>query len=101
MNEDAENLLRQIDGKIGDLISLYKLLNAEKIEEAKRKVLGEATRKAVYEACDGQTSGSTIAKMLNITQPAVSQHIAALVESGLVALEVSEGRRYYTKRLER
>lgn len=96
-----EELLRQIDSKIGDLLSIYKLLNADRIEQAKQQFLGEGTRKAVYDTCDGQTSVKDIANKLGISQPAVSQHLASLAQAGLVQKETFEGRRYYVKKLER
>lgn len=95
-----EDLLRQIDSKLGDLLSIYKLLNSDRIEQAKEQFLGDGTRKAVYDACDGQTSGKDIAEKLGVTPAAVSQHLASLAQAGLVCKESFEGKKYYVKKLE-
>jgi DNA-binding transcriptional ArsR family regulator len=96
-----EELLRQLNAKMGDLVALYKLLHTEEINKAKAKVLGTGTKKAVYDFCDGQTGVVEIAKKLNVSQPAVSNHLSDLLQAGLVAVEEREGHRFYQKRLER
>jgi DNA-binding transcriptional ArsR family regulator len=59
------------------------------------RALGDPTRRAVFEAvAAGERSVSEIAAGLPISQPAVSQHLAALRGAGLVA-ERREGRRAY------
>jgi len=96
-----EDLLRHLDANVGDILALYKLLHAEEITKAKAGLLGTGTKKGVYDLCDGQTGVGEIAKKLNVTQPAVSNHLSDLLQAGLVAVEEREGRKFYQKRLER
>lgn len=96
-----EDTLATINEKLGDLLALYKLVHLDQIIEAKTAVLGEGTRKKVYDLCDGATPVTEIAQKLKVTPPAVSQHLAALMDSGLVAVDSSTGKRLYVKRLER
>jgi DNA-binding transcriptional ArsR family regulator len=57
------------------------------------RALGDPTRRAVFEAlAAGELSVSQITASLPVSQPAVSQHLAALRGAGLVA-ERREGRR--------
>src|ERR1700756_4306049 len=59
------------------------------------RALGDPTRRAVYERLTG--GGRSFSKLrdgLPISQPAVSQHLAALKAAGLVA-ERRDGRRTY------
>jgi DNA-binding transcriptional ArsR family regulator len=59
------------------------------------RALGDPTRRAVFEAlAAGEMSVSELAAGLPVSQPAVSQHLAALRGAGLV-VERREGRRAY------
>ena len=59
------------------------------------RALGDPTRRAVYERLtSGERSVSELTDGLPISQPAVSQHLAALKAAGLVA-ERREGRKTY------
>ena len=59
------------------------------------RALGDPTRRAVYERLTaGERSVSELRAGLPISQPAVSQHLAALKAAGLVA-ERRDGRRTY------
>jgi DNA-binding transcriptional ArsR family regulator len=59
------------------------------------RALGDPTRRAVFEAlAAGEMSVSQITASLPVSQPAVSQHLAALRGAGLVA-ERRQGRRAF------
>ena len=59
------------------------------------RALGDPTRRAVYERLTaGERSVSELRSGLPISQPAVSQHLAALKAAGLVG-ERRDGRRVY------
>jgi DNA-binding transcriptional ArsR family regulator len=59
------------------------------------RALGDPTRRAVFEAlAAGEMSVSQITASLPVSQPAVSQHLAALRVAGLVG-ERREGRRAF------
>src|SRR5579863_2694447 len=59
------------------------------------RALGDPTRRAVYERLSaGERSVSELRDGLPISQPAVSQHLAALKAAGLVG-ERREGRKVF------
>jgi DNA-binding transcriptional ArsR family regulator len=59
------------------------------------RALGDPTRRAVYERLTaGERSVSELRNGLPISQPAVSQHLAALKAAGLVG-ERREGRKVF------
>jgi DNA-binding transcriptional ArsR family regulator len=59
------------------------------------KVLGDPTRRAVYERLGaGEMNVAALTAGMGISQPAVSQHLAALKSAGLVR-ERRDGRRTY------
>ena len=59
------------------------------------RALGDPTRRAVYERLTaGERSVSELRSGLPISQPAVSQHLAALKAAGLVG-ERREGRKVF------
>ena len=59
-------------------------------------VLADPTRRAVFEALrQGPASVSEIASQLPVSRPAVSQHLKALKEAGLVGDRAAGTRRIY------
>jgi DNA-binding transcriptional ArsR family regulator len=59
------------------------------------RALGDPTRRAVFERLTGgEMSVSALKAGLEVSQPAVSQHLAALKSAGLVG-ERREGRNVY------
>jgi DNA-binding transcriptional ArsR family regulator len=59
------------------------------------RALGDPTRRAVYERlAAGESHVASLTAGLSVSQPAVSQHLAALKSAGLVR-ERREGRRTY------
>ncbi len=60
------------------------------------KALADPTRRAVFERLtrDGEASVAALTSGAGVSQPAVSQHLAALRSAGLVA-ERHEGRRTF------
>lgn len=67
------------------------------MEQALFRALGDPTRRSVYERlAAGEMNVAGLTALLDVTQPAVSQHLAALKSAGLVS-ERREGRRIYYK----
>jgi DNA-binding transcriptional ArsR family regulator len=65
------------------------------LESSLFRALGDPTRRAVYERLSGgERSVSELTAGAEISQPAVSQHLAALKAAGLVG-ERREGRKVY------
>ena len=95
-----EEQLILLCSKLDDLIGLYKLVNSDTIEAAKAHILENANRRKVYEHCDGETGVTEISRLLGISQPAVSAHVASLSQAGLLAKVAREGRVFYRRRLE-
>ena len=98
MQEDLET--KQLLQKI---LSVLKLSHSETIQREKELILKgqESTKRKIYDLCDGKRTVSDIASELGLTQPNVSQHLASLLESGLVLFEeIGGGKRTYFKSLE-
>ena len=92
-NVETKRLLEKI-------LCVLKLANNRSILKEKDKVLKNETRRKIYELCDGKHTVSVIAAELKTTQPNVSYHLSALLESGLVLYDELGGKRYYFKSLE-
>jgi len=92
-NVESKRLLEKI-------LCVLKLANNRSILKEKDKVLKNETRRKIYELCDGKHTVSVIAAELKTTQPNVSYHLSALLESGLVLYDELGGKRYYFKSLE-
>jgi len=92
-NVETKRLLEKI-------LCVLKLANNRSILKEKDKVLKNETRRKIYELCDGKHTVSSIAAELKTTQPNVSYHLSALLESGLVLYDELGGKRYYFKSLE-
>jgi len=60
------------------------------------KTLADPTRRTVFErvAADSEIAATALVKGLKVSQPAVSQHLRALRDAGLV-MERREGRHIY------
>jgi len=82
------------------ILSVLKLANSKTILQEKEKILKNATKRRIYELCDGKHTVNDIASELNTTQPNVSYHLSSLSESGLVLYDELGGKRYYFKSLE-
>ena len=68
------------------------MLNAERALDA----LGDATRRSVFKRLRHRTlSVQEIADGMNVTRPAVSQHLKVLKDAGLVVVRAQGTRRLY------
>jgi DNA-binding transcriptional ArsR family regulator len=84
------------------ILSVLKLSHSEAIQREKELILKgqESTKRKIYDLCDGKRTVNDIASALGQTQPNVSQHLASLLESGLVLYDELGGKKYYFKSLE-
>jgi DNA-binding transcriptional ArsR family regulator len=68
------------------------MINAERTLDA----LGDPTRRLVFKRLrDGNRSVTEIAKGLDVSRPAVSQHLKVLKTAGLATVRVEGTRRFY------
>lgn len=97
LTEDLET--KQLLQKI---LSVLKLAHSESIQKEKELLLKgpESTKRKIYDLCDGKRAVNDIASELHLTQPNVSQHLASLLEVGLVLFDEMGGKKYYFKSLE-
>jgi hypothetical protein len=95
-NTDLE-ILRQIERHLGDLLAVQRLIHSEKLTAALRLELGDGTRRAVWERCDGIKSGAEIGKEVGVSTQRISQILTSLADKGLVSRSVPNGP--YEKRL--
>jgi DNA-binding transcriptional ArsR family regulator len=69
------------------------MTNAERVLDA----LGDSTRRRVLERLrHGSRSVSEIAQRMDVSRPAVSQHLKVLKDAGLVVVRAEGTRRLYT-----
>ena len=81
-------------------LSIMKLANIDAIGRAKESILKSEMKRKIYELCDGKHTVGDIASELTTTQPNVSQHLAGLLESGLVLYDERSSKKYYFRSLE-
>jgi len=94
MNEtDNRRLLEKI-------LCVLKLAHSKAILREKNNILKSATKRRVYDLCDGKHTVTDITRELKTTQPNVSYHLSSLLESGLILYDDVGGKRYYFKSLE-
>lgn len=97
---DLEGEMKQMRLLLEKILAILKLTNAEKIAEAKEKMLQNETKKRIYDLCDGRRTVTDIVTALSLSQPNVSYHLSSLLESGLLSYKDVGGNRYYFKNLE-
>jgi DNA-binding transcriptional ArsR family regulator len=103
-NEDIYSKLEEIRKLLESQLTLYKLLNAKPLEDARAKILELEIRRKIFDACDNKTPVTQIAQNLfpgeptEKSQPKVSGHIAILKDYGLVDYRDDKGVRYYFKK---
>ncbi len=85
MNGQDEELLRQISNQLGDLLAMYRLVNRERIARGREDVLGDGTKRKLWEACDGSRTQAQLAKATGVTQQRVSQIVSELADAGMIA----------------
>lgn len=62
--------------------------------------LADPTRRAVFERLrDGPAAAGELARHFPVSRPAISQHLNALLEAGLVEVEKRGTRRIYSVRM--
>ena len=100
MEKDLKEDVDELKTAVNKFLTLYKLVNSERIQKAKDRLLKSKTKRRIYELCDGKHTVTDITKKLSISQPNVSYHLSTLLESGLVSFREVKGTRYYFKSLE-
>lgn len=71
-------------GPLYDLAAMYRLVHHEEVVEARDEVLGESTRRRVWELADGTKTLAAMAKDIGISPQAVGQHAKQLTQRGLL-----------------
>lgn len=84
---------------LSELLALYRLVHADEIVEAKKSILGDGTRLAIYEACITPQTQAALASLLGVTPQAVGNHVRLLVDSGLLQVERDGRTHLYTQLL--
>lgn len=97
MNEEIKKEIIELKSVLNQILSIYKLTNADKIESAKNEVLGTGSRRRAYDLCDGKKGVGEIAKILKLTQPSATHHLAKLAESNFITSETRQGKKYFFK----
>ena len=92
--------LENVDTNLKLYLNLFKLINEDKIEEKKEKVLSHELRRQIYESCDRTLSVKQIAEKVRKDPAHVAYHLNILTSAGLLSCEVKGRERYYFKTLE-
>ena len=71
-------------GLLHDLAAMYRLVHHEEIARTRDEVLGESTRRRVWELADGSKTLADIGKDIGISRQAVGQHARQLSQRGLL-----------------
>lgn len=96
-SSEEERLLRRISGQLDSLLILQRLIHRERLDEELGRLLGDGTRRRIYDLCDGSRSVGEMAAALNVSSPAVSQHLAALASAGLVTQADAPPKHYFRR----
>lgn len=102
-NKDIYEKLEEIRKLINTQMTLFKLLNAKAIEDARSKILDMDVRKKIFDLCDNKRNVTQIAQEIfqgepiEKSLPKVSYHLAILEEYELVSCRDEKGVRYYFK----
>jgi len=97
MNKEIKKEIIALKFVLKQILVLYKLIHAEQIKEAKKKVLASSSTRKVYDLCDGKKEVTEIAKILGLTQPTITHHLTKLSELGFIASETRKGKKYFSK----
>lgn len=92
--------LEILDSNLKLYLNLFKLVNADKIEEMKKDLLRDDFRKKVYELCDVSKSAKEIAENLTTKPQNANYHLNKLTSAGLLSYEVRGREKYYYKTIE-
>ena len=67
-----------------ELAAMYRLVHSEGIAEARESLLGDGTKRKVWDLADGEIPISDMARKLHISPQAISQHARQLAKAGLL-----------------
>lgn len=102
-SKDIYDKLEEIRRLLSAQLAMFKLVNQEHIETARKEILALDVRKRIFEQCDNKKTVTQIAQIifsgepLEKSQPKMSYHLAVLEDYGLVDHRDEKGQRYYFK----
>ena len=67
-----------------DLAAMYRLVHYAEVISMREELLGDSSRRRVWEMADGATTQAAMAQEIGITPQAVSQHTKHLTQRGLI-----------------
>ncbi|MEM1577361.1 MAG: hypothetical protein QXT98_07615 [Archaeoglobaceae archaeon] len=95
----SEEMFNEVKTLLEDIKALLFLINQDKIEEAKRRLLKEGTiEKQVYDLCDGKNTTQDIANKIQKSLEYVGAVISTLRRKGLVRTVEREGKKVHEQR---
>lgn len=98
--KEVSKRLESLDANLKLWLNLFKLVNAEKIEEMKQKILKHDLRRQIYELCDGTLTVGQMAEKIGKKPPHVTYHLNILTSAGLLSYRVEGREKHYFKTLE-
>jgi len=95
----SEEIFNEIKMLLEDIKALLLMVNQDKLEEAKKKLLKEGTvEKQVYELCDGVNTTQDIANKIQKSVEYTGAVISVLRRKGLVRTVERGGRKVHEQR---
>jgi transcription initiation factor IIE alpha subunit len=92
---DYSNTLKEIQKSIDDLKGLFVLVNQDKLEQAKVKLLKEGSaEEQVYELCDGNNTTEDIVKLTKKSAGNIRGVLSTLRRKGLIRLKTGSTDSY-------
>jgi len=86
------NLLQAIKNSLDEVKSILTLVNAEKLEETKKKLLPEGSiKRRIYELCDGTRTTKELADAIKKEVPYVNSYLSILRREGLIRTMNKDG----------
>lgn len=98
MSEGTE-ILKEISKKLSQLIVLWKISNAETIENWKKEIKKDELCKKILELANGQLSSSLLKQEVmascNVSEATVKRRLRQLVDFGAVVIKRTGNEIYY------
>ncbi|MEM2154617.1 MAG: winged helix-turn-helix domain-containing protein [Nitrososphaeria archaeon] len=96
MSNSIEKTLQDIKNSLDEIKSLIKLVNQDKLQESKKKLLKEGTIKLqIYELCDGTRTIKDIAEKIQKSPDYISSYLTILKREGLIRTIERDGKQFY------
>jgi len=94
INESSsEEILKDIKSTLEEIKAILVLLNQDRLEEMKKRLLPEGSvKKQIYDLCDGTKTTTEMAQIIGKTESYVRSYLSILRRQGLVRSVKKDGK---------